>query len=469
MKEIRGMSPGKLGHGCDPKSIARALAHRADYIAVDAGTTDIGAYYLGSRKPFFHPVSVKRDLAPLLLAACNRKIPLILGNVLATGTNAQLDQGVELVRDVALDNGLEFRMAVVRAEIDLSYLKKRVLADCVRPLGAKSNLTVEDVEQAEAVVAQMGVEPLMRALDSGAQVVVAGRACDDALFAALPVLKGFDQGLATHMGKILECGSMACVPGDLHGSVVGSLREDSFVVEPADAQRVCTVHSIASHTLYERSDPYIQAGPGGANDLSSCRFEQLDQRRVKVSGSRWIPDPLYKVKLEGARHIGFRTICMSGIRDPILISCVDDFLAAAERETAERFHDATNRWQIVFRQYGRNAVMGKLEPKKHDLPHEIGLLIEVIAETQPLADAMCMYVRGVLQHAYYPGILATAGNLAYPMSPFTVSCGPVYVFHIEHLLQLDDPCACFPIEIEKVGRISASVPPADSGIQAHDD
>jgi acyclic terpene utilization AtuA family protein len=452
MKEIRAMSPGKLGHGCDPKSVARAVALDPDFIAVDAGSTDMGAYYLGSQTPFFHPISIKRDMALLLQAALNRRIPLIIGNVLATGTNRQLQTGLELLQEVARENSLQFRVAVVRAEIDPAYLKNRLRNTVIRPLGTKANLTSADVDDSEAIVAQMGVEPLIRALDLGAEVVVAGRACDDALFAALPIREGFDKGLALHMGKILECGSMACVPGDLHGSLVGILREDHFILEPGDPERVCTVHSVASHTLYERSDPYLQPGPGGTNDLSFSRFEQLDERRVKVSGSRWIPDAAYNIKLEGARKIGYRAICMTGIRDPILISCLDDVLLAAERNTRERFASHSGKWQIIFRQYGRNAVMGKLEPRKDELPHEIGLLIEIIADSQELADAVCMYVRGTVQHASYPGILATAGNLAYPMSPFTIPCGPVYVFHVDHLLQVNDPSECFQCEVEDVGQ-----------------
>jgi hypothetical protein len=56
------------------------------------------------------------------------------------------------------------------------------------------------------------------------------------------------------------------------------------------------------------------------------------------------------VKLEGARKIGYRTICMTGIRDPILISCLDDVLLAAEHDTAERFGSRSEKWRIIFRQ-----------------------------------------------------------------------------------------------------------------------
>ena len=50
----------------------------------------------------------------------------------------------------------------------------------------------------------MGPEPIIEALRGGAQVVIAGRACDDAVIAAYPLLHGADPALALHMGKILE-------------------------------------------------------------------------------------------------------------------------------------------------------------------------------------------------------------------------------------------------------------------------
>ena len=62
-------------------------------------------------------------------------------------------------------------------------------------------------------VAQMGVEPFQRALKGGAQVVLGGRAYDPACFAALPIMQGFDEGLALHCGKILECAAIAATPG----------------------------------------------------------------------------------------------------------------------------------------------------------------------------------------------------------------------------------------------------------------
>jgi hypothetical protein len=452
MLMVRGMSPGKLGHGCSPSEIEAGARLYPDYIAVDAGSTDMGAYYMGAGVPFFHPISVRTDLSHLLLATRALRVPLIIGNAITMGTDALIEQAMVILRALALDLQLQLKVAVISSEVSKPFLLERLSRGRTSPLGASHPLTQQDIEDAAIIVAQMGVEPLIRALETGADVVVAGRACDDALFAAWPVREGFDRGLALHMGKILECGSMACVPGDLHGSLLGELYQDHFLLLPPEPRRVCTVQSVASHTLYERSDPYMQAGPGGVNDLRESKFTQVDGRQVSVHGSRWISDEVYRVKIEGVKPGGFRNICIAGVRDPVLISCLDEVLTSAVEDTKDRFSDDRAKFQLVFRQYGRNAVMGTLEPNSAAAPQEIGLLIEVIAETQELADAVCMYARGTIQHAYYPGILATAGNLAYPFSPFTIPCGPTYRFHIDHLLELDRPDECFSLTTERVGQ-----------------
>ena len=49
--------------------------------------------------------------------------------------------------------------------------------------------------------------------------------------------------------------------------------------------------------------------------------------------------------------------------------------------------------------------MGKLEPRKAELPHEIGLLIEVIADSQEMADAVCMYVEERYSTPLFPEFL----------------------------------------------------------------
>lgn len=452
MQEIAGVAPsGSLGSGYNLEAFRNALAEDPDFIGQDAGSTDMGPYYHGKPATFLPRQTYKHDLAIMLEAARARRIPLIVGSVLTSGCRATLEMGADIITEIAREKGLSFRMAAIDSELDKPELKRRIAKEGeLRSLGPEETLTDELIDRCGPICAQMGADPIIRALDEGAEVILAGRACDDAIFAAMPMLKGMDAGLAFHMGKILECAGISAVPCDLAEPMIGRISSDAFTVRPGNAASRCTTVSVAAHSLYERGDPCLQPGPGGMNDLSDSRFEQLDDRSVRVSGSRFAPADRYYVKLEGAEQVGYRSIVLVGIRDAIMISQLDNLLPAARHHAEDRFPPASGSYTLSFRVYGRNAVMGELEPDKSFVPHEIGLLIDVVADTQELANAVAMYVRGHLQHVGYPGIITTAGNLAYPFSPFNVPVGPMYRFSVYHLLPLADPCEIFPMTMTEV-------------------
>jgi hypothetical protein len=410
----------------------------------------MGPYYHGTGAPFLPLATYRHDLSFMLRAARSRRIPLLVGSALTSGCDSALEQAVQIVRELAREDGLRFRMAVIGAEIDKADLKRRMANAPFESLGPRDELTADTLDRCGPIVAQMGIEPFIRALDAGAEVVIAGRACDDAIFAAMPIMQGFDKGLSLHCGKILECAGLSAIPYDLAEPLLGRVRRDHFEVEPCHPDHRCTTVSVAGHSLYERGDPCLQPGPGGMNDLTDARFTQLDPRRVKVTGSRFVPDATYRVKLEGAEQVGFRSIVIVGIRDPIMIRQIDSVLDDARRRAEDRFQTSDGVIHLTYRIYGKNAVMGALEPDTHLLSHEIGLVIDVVAPTQDLATGVAMFVRGTLQHASYPGIVTTAGNMAYPFSPFGIPVGPAYRFAVYHLMPLADPCECFPMTIEEV-------------------
>jgi hypothetical protein len=276
---------------------------------------------------------------------------------------------------------------------------------------------------------------------------VAGRAYDPTVFAALPVLKGYDLALALHMGKILECAAIAASPGSGSDCLFGYLQEDAFILEALSPERTCTKLSVAAHTLYEKSNPYELPGPGGTLDLRETRFAELPGGKVKVSGTRFRPTEKYYLKLEGARQVGYRTISIAGVRDPIMISQIDDIIAAVKERVADNFRDLRD-YQLHVHCYGKNGVMGSLEPQIEPA-HELGLVMEAVAPTQEVADTICSFFRSTLLHYGYPGRKSTAGNLAFPYSPSDTSTGAVYRFNIYHLLEVDDPKGLFPLEIRE--------------------
>jgi hypothetical protein len=435
---------GLLGYGYPETSLRAALEAEPDLIAVDAGSTDPGPYYLGAGVSFTSRVMVKRDLGLLLRAGVERKIPLVVGSAGGAGAAPHLAWTLAILREIAAEHDLHFRLAVIEADIDRAYLKRKLAAGDVLDFEMGRDLTEADVDACTQIVAQMGYEPIVAALEQGADVVLAGRAFDAALSATLPIMRGVEPGLALHMGKIVECGSLVALPRASDG-VMAEIDHESFVVSPADPAKYCTVETVAAHTLYEKSDPYRLAAPGGHLNLTEATFERVDDRSVRVAGSVFQPSASYYLKLEGAALVGYRTVCLAGVRDPTLISQLDDVLERVQAKVRSDLGSVIpdSAYQLHVRVYGRDGVMGELEPYHGPPPHEVGLVLEVVAESQEIANTICALARSASLHIGYEGRIATSGNLAFPYSPAEFPAPPVYTFRIYHLLRVDDPCEAF--------------------------
>ncbi|MCI5809366.1 MAG: DUF1446 domain-containing protein [Oscillospiraceae bacterium] len=436
-----------LGYGFPLESFEEGMKRNPDLIAVDAGSTDPGPFYLGEGVSFTDRGAVKRDLEIMICAGIEKNIPVVIGTAGGSGAKPHLEWCADIIREIAKEHDLHFKMAVIHADMDKEEMKKALANGKISPLDPAPQLTAEDIDATTNIVGQMGVEPIMKALDSGVQVVLAGRAYDPTVFAAPAIRKGYDKGLAIHLGKILECASICATPGSGSDCMFGYLGEDYFRVEPLSSVRKCTTLSVAAHTLYEKTNPYILPGPGGHLDLTNTTFEQDSENTVKVKGSRYVTAPQYTIKLEGAKCIGYRTVSVAGTRDPIMISKIDDIVEGVRARVADNYRDKGYKYNLNFTIYGKNGVMGDLEPVKDAHPHELGIVIEVVADTQEQADTICASARSTMLHYGYEGRRATAGNLAFPFSPSDFHAGRVYVFSMYHIIAVDDPTALFPIDI----------------------
>jgi hypothetical protein len=427
------------------------MEQHPDLVAVDAGSSDPGPYYLGAGVSFTSREAVKRDLEIILPVVVDAEIPFVIGSAGGAGAKPHLDWTLAIIDEVAAEQELSFRLAAIAADIAANDVLSALDDGRVAPLGPVPQLTAEETRASTRIVAQMGGEPVQAALRAGAQVVVCGRCYDPVAFAAPAVMQGFDAGLAYHMGKILECAAIAATPGSGSDCVLGTLEEDSFVLESMNPERVFTRTSTAAHTLYEKSDPHLLPGPGGAIDLRETTFEEVDGGRVRVSGTKHVPAPP-AVKLEGVRPAGFRTTCIAGVRDPVLIDRIDSVLEAVRELAKKNGVLAEDRDRLHFHVYGRDAVMGEREPQRNAPAHELGIVIDAVAPAQERAHALCGFARSTLLHYGYPGRISTAGNLALLYSPSDIDCGRVYRFNVHHLMAVEDPAALFPIEYAEVGR-----------------
>ena len=129
-----------------------------------------------------------------------------------------------------------------------------------------------------------------------------------------------------------------------------------------------------------------------------------------------------------------------------MVKEIDCVINSVKERVRDNFSQS-NDFFLDFKLYGRDGVMGNFERKKGAACHELGILIEAVAETQDLADTICGFARSTMLHCSYPGRVATAGNLAFPYSPSDFRGGEVYRFSIYHLMEVGDPFELFPLEL----------------------
>jgi hypothetical protein len=451
--EIRVLAAtGVCGSGFCDASLAEAMRRQPHFIGCDCGSTDPGPYPLGAGVTAFPRVAIKRDLRLMLLAARQAGIPLLLGSAGTAGGIPHVAVVKEILCEIAAEERLSFPLAIIQAEQDKTYLKQRLREGRIKPLKPAPPFDAAVIDRASRIVGMMGSEPYLRALDQGAEVVVAGRSSDTAIFAGIPVRAGIPPGIAWHAAKILECGAASVEQRTSPDCLMATCRADHFEVEPLDAVLRCTPQSIASHSLYENADPYMHVESNGTIDLSHSQYEAVDDRRVRVTGSEFIAAETYTVKLEGAEKVGYQSVVIGSIRDPFIIRQIDDWVARVyERvhmRVADVYGEALSRGDYVFhiRVYGKNGTMGPLEPVKEINSHELCLLFEVTAPTQEIASSIAAITRHQAIHLPIPEWSGLITGVACPYNPAYLERGAVYRFCLNHVVEPDDPYEMFPIE-----------------------
>ena len=175
---------------------------------------------------------------------------------------------------------------MIYSEQDPAILKAKNAQGKIHPLAPHGPLNDATIEECVDIVAAMGPEPYIAALQEGADIVLGGRTTDPAVLAAVPLWRGVAAASAWHAGKIGECGAQCTVNPAMGKGVLLRISDDSFDVEPLALQNHCSPHSVSAHMLYENCDPFQLTEPGGTLDVSAARYEQLDDRTVRVQGAR---------------------------------------------------------------------------------------------------------------------------------------------------------------------------------------
>lgn len=446
--ELRILSPTAiLGYGYPVESFWKRMKEGVDAIAVDAGSTDPGPYYLGAGVSFTSREAVERDLKPLVEAVREYEVPLIIGSAGGAGAKPHVEWTLDIIRSIIRKLKARMRVGVVYSDIIADHIIGTLPYRKYKPLTTYFKQSLEDrIRGSHRIVTQLGVEPLIKLLEEDVDVIVAGRVVDTAPFSALPWMKDYPKGLAVHMAKVLECGAIAADPGSGSDGMIGVIRRGEFEVYPMSPGRRATKISVAEHALYERRDPYREYLPGGYADLSKTVYEEVDGR-VVVKGTRWVDEEVRFVKLEGVKWAGHRYIVVGGARDPGFIERLDQIISDSIK-TIERLTGLGD-CRVYNRIYGRDGVMNGREPK-HIAAHEVGILIETVCSSREKAKSIAGLIRSTLLHYGWPGRVTTAGNIAFPFSPSDFYGGEVYEWSVWDLIEERDPLEFSKIRVVEV-------------------
>jgi hypothetical protein len=442
---------GMLGAGFSAESVKRGIAMGATAIAVDGGSTDSGPYYLGAGAAKTDASAVGRDLRILLAAAQESRIPLIVGSCGTAGTDGGVDWVADIASRIAAEDRLSFRMARIYSELDAGTVIAAIGQGRVRSLPPSGHLTPDTVRSCAHIVALMGHDPIVAALEAGADVVLAGRATDTSMVAAVALMHGLPGGPAWHAAKTVECGGQ-CTTNPTAGGVHVRIDGTGFTVTPLSPEAACTPMSVAAHMLYENADPFRLLEPTGTLDTSAATYTAIDERSVRVEGSRFELSPHPTAKLEGARLAGYETISIVGIRDPHILARLDTWLRYLRSVLEERVRATLDldpqHYDLALQCYGDNAVLGPLENAPGPA-REIGLLFKVRAPSQETATAIARTANPLLLHLPLPG-MDHLPSFAFATSPAEIERGPSYEFVLNHVLDLDQGTGPFRLDLSEV-------------------
>ena len=436
---------GALGIPYDRAALAKGLEASPDLIAIDGGSTDSGPHYLGTGTSKYSRSATKADWAELMAARATAGIPLLIGTAGTCGSDSAVDWMLDITLEIARERGEHLKIATMKSGQDSNAITEAFEAGRLTALDAAPAIDTDIIRDTSNIVALAGIEQIQAALDTGAEIIIAGRATDTAVIAALPIARGCHRGAAWHGAKVAECGALATTNPN-SGVILMTFDDSGFVIEPMAENAAATPYTVSAHMLYENADPFILHEPGGYLDVSEARYTALNERMARVEGSKWHDTQPYTVKLEAARHVGYQTVSMVMVRDGHYRAHVEEWVAALEtsfarKAVARQLEDV----QLEIRIIGHSATLGALENAPGDCG-EAGVMAIFTSPSQSRSTEAAKLLNPDLLHLpltpHEP-----MPTFAFPFSPPEMERGALYEFCLHHTLTLDDPMSAFRLSI----------------------
>ena len=439
---------GALGLGYDRDALMRGIALKPDLIAIDGGSTDSGPHYLGTGTSKYSRSSIKSEWRELMQARAMANVPLVIGTAGTCGADDAVDWLLDITKEIATETDQDVTVAILKSGQPVDRVKNALDRGRITPLEPVIDIDHSVLQSCTNIVALAGAEQIQAALNTGADIVIAGRATDTATIAALPLARGCHAGGAWHGAKIGECGALATT-NPSSGTIMITFDADGFTVEPMGQNARATPYTVSAHMLYENSNPLQLYEPGGHLDVTGATYTALDDRRVRVTGSTWVPSDTYTVKLEGARCGGYQCVSLALIREARYVQNIETWTKAVEENCRQKAQERIEgEFTLELRIIGLNATLGAQDVNAQ-IGSEVGVLGIVTAPSELVAKEVAKMLNPYLLHMPLTDD-EEMPTFAFPFSPNEMNRGEIYEFCLNHVMELDDPMQAFSLTIEQV-------------------
>jgi hypothetical protein len=326
--ELRIFTPiGQLGQGFNEDIFWDTVESGCDAVICDGVSTNSGPGRLALGLLNVPYSRLAKDLELFAKAAHLYNVPLLIGE------NAHFDKAAEIITEAVKRNVFRtLKVLKIYSEIPKDVVRQKLNDGLISPCGGGvSELNENDIDSSTRVVAQIGLEPYLKAMRENPEfgIIFGGRAYDPAPYAAFCIFVASKTlELPIPGGKIMECGAQCSIPKFREALAI--ILHNSFDMIPLEPKSKFSTLSVAVHFLYEKTRPDVLHGP--ALHLDQTTYEQLDERSVRIANAKFVPEPVgeYTVKLEGAKANGSHTIFPGAVRGLILIQQFDSWIGSIE-------------------------------------------------------------------------------------------------------------------------------------------
>jgi hypothetical protein len=371
------------------------------------------------------------DIVPwmkAILPIAHKKGVKIITN--AGGVNPEA--AAEEVLKIAKDNGIEdIKIAVIKGD-DVKEQVLDMIANGEQLINmdtGESNID-EVADRIVAANAYIGADKIVEALQQGADVVIAGRISDNAVYVG-PMMYEFGWdfsdpywnkiGAGVTVGHVIECAEN-CSGGlsnlwdkiphpERIGFPIAEVYEDgtAIITKAEETGGLVNEWTIKEQLTYEITDPANYKMPDAIADFTSIKVEDLGQDRVRLTNMSGKPRP-ETLKVQ----IGYRDGFIG--EGQAFFAWPDAFKKAqqAEKFVRDRFEIIGLKAEELYFEYlGVNTLMGSVSSKPEDQENlnEVGLRVSARTKTREEADK----VRREVTHLWTMGGLGSAVGV--PHSP----------------------------------------------------